>query len=106
MSDGLSGVASTRTTTWSGPGAGTSTSTNDTSTVPAPVTIERNCNPCAGTCSDTFDPLLVLAPAAITGAGRTLTAGSQQKGRIPRKNTPEGTVALSAATTGGADAPA
>ena len=47
-SDGLSGAASTRTSTWSSVGGGTSTIGSDSSSVPSAVTRERSCRPVVG----------------------------------------------------------
>jgi hypothetical protein len=44
-SDGLMGVASTLTTTCSGPGSGTSTRTSDSSSWPSVEIRERSCSP-------------------------------------------------------------
>jgi hypothetical protein len=44
-SDGLIGVASTLTKTWSGPGSGITTSASDSSSSPVFLIRERSCNP-------------------------------------------------------------
>ena len=44
-SDGLIGVASTLTTTWSGPGSGIGTSASDSSSSPLLLIRERSCSP-------------------------------------------------------------
>src|SRR5215475_11268024 len=80
-SDGLIGVASTLTNTWSGPGSGISTSANDSSSSPLFLIRERSCNPFVVPLMSTsplypfMRPLLVAHPAAgesasVTGLSR------------------------------------
>ena len=52
MSDGLIGVASTRTTTSSSFGTGTGTRTSESSTSPSALTVERSSSPVAALAVD------------------------------------------------------
>ena len=73
-SDGLIGVASTLTKTWSGPGSGNGTSARDSSSSPLFLIRERSCNPFVA-------PLMFASP--LYPFMRPLLAAHPQPGKVP-----------------------
>ena len=71
-SDGLIGVASTLTTTWSGPGSGTSTRASDSSSRPSVEIRERSCSP------DSFVASLMSDLPLVEGAHDAKRHGREQ----------------------------
>ena len=75
-SDGLIGVASTLTTTWSGPGSGIGTSASDSSSSPLFLIRERSCSPwswwrrsCSISCDRWLIALLAHSPSGTLCSG-------------------------------------
>ena len=74
-SDGLIGVASTLTKTWSGPGSGIGTSASDSSSSPLFLIRERSCNPFVV-------PLMSTSPLS-TCYGSTASDSPRLRSRVP-----------------------